>query len=316
MIHEPAQLAPATEAAIASPGPIFIMGEHRSGTTLLYQLLTNSGAFNPLTLHHILRFDQLEEDFRQGRQEAARAETNALLQRRGIHDRMMDSVKVNADMPEEYGFLLLKKAGYLKLRPQSLAAFQEMCRCVQAVSPPGKPLLLKNPWDYIRFAIVKQLVPDARFVFIHRDPLATISSQLRGFRSSLETVNPYAEVLSKVLGRLQNNWLARKVLSWSASPYSGHLTLRMMVSQSRKSREYYRTHVGQLPPDCWTTIEYEELCRQPEAVLSRLLQFLGVPEAYDPALAKQISPRNPTPLPEVVRFAKSLVNTTAIPSHG
>ena len=39
--------------------PVFVLGEHRSGTTILYELLARSGSFNYLTAYHTLYFDQL-----------------------------------------------------------------------------------------------------------------------------------------------------------------------------------------------------------------------------------------------------------------
>src|SRR5262245_23063656 len=39
--------------------PVFIQGEHRSGTTLLYKLLAQSGCFNIVTVYHLLHYDEL-----------------------------------------------------------------------------------------------------------------------------------------------------------------------------------------------------------------------------------------------------------------
>ena len=34
--------------------PVFIVGDSRSGTTVLYHLLARTGCFNPVTVYHIL----------------------------------------------------------------------------------------------------------------------------------------------------------------------------------------------------------------------------------------------------------------------
>ena len=39
--------------------PVFILGEPRSGTTLLYKLLGLSGCFNIVTVYHLMRYDEL-----------------------------------------------------------------------------------------------------------------------------------------------------------------------------------------------------------------------------------------------------------------
>ncbi|NJN19548.1 MAG: sulfotransferase, partial [Oscillochloris sp.] len=85
---------------------VFIMGDHRSGTTLLYQLLAATGGFNVVTAYHVINFDQVLADHGAGRSAAARCELAARLGALGISDRKLDGVIVSPDLPEEYGFLL------------------------------------------------------------------------------------------------------------------------------------------------------------------------------------------------------------------
>ncbi|NEN93018.1 MAG: sulfotransferase [Okeania sp. SIO3H1] len=43
--------------------PIFIMGEHRSGTTLLYKSLVATECFNCVTAYHIIKYDQILSNY-------------------------------------------------------------------------------------------------------------------------------------------------------------------------------------------------------------------------------------------------------------
>ena len=39
--------------------PIFILGDQRSGTTLLYKTLTDTGCFNAVRACHIINYDEI-----------------------------------------------------------------------------------------------------------------------------------------------------------------------------------------------------------------------------------------------------------------
>ncbi|NJK70556.1 MAG: hypothetical protein HC941_32320 [Microcoleus sp. SU_5_3] len=42
--------------------PIFIMGDHRSGTTVLYQTLVATECFNYLNAYQIIKYDRILDD--------------------------------------------------------------------------------------------------------------------------------------------------------------------------------------------------------------------------------------------------------------
>ena len=42
--------------------PVFIVGDHRSGTTVLYQLLASTGAFSVVTAYHVICYDRIVAD--------------------------------------------------------------------------------------------------------------------------------------------------------------------------------------------------------------------------------------------------------------
>ena len=47
-------------AADALKAPVFILGLHRSGTTLLYEMLAETGYWNCVWAWHVIRVDDLE----------------------------------------------------------------------------------------------------------------------------------------------------------------------------------------------------------------------------------------------------------------
>jgi hypothetical protein len=61
-----------------------------------------------------------------------------------------------------------------------------MCKKIQFIAGNDKPILLKNPYDFPNFLYIKRVFPNARFVFIHRNPLKTISSTLNAIKMILK----------------------------------------------------------------------------------------------------------------------------------
>ncbi|MBE3121465.1 MAG: sulfotransferase [Thermoplasmata archaeon] len=95
-------------------------------------------------------------------------------------------MKVTAEFVEEYGFLLNKKTVQMFITRKNVALFPEMCKKIQFIAGNDKPILLKNPYDFPNFLYIKQVFPNARFVFIHRNPLKTISSTLNAIKMILK----------------------------------------------------------------------------------------------------------------------------------
>lgn len=69
---------------------------------------------------------------------------------------------------------------------KNVALFTEMCKKIQFIAGNDKPILLKNPYDFPNFLYIKRVFPNARFVFIHRNPLKTISSTLNAIKMILK----------------------------------------------------------------------------------------------------------------------------------
>ena len=82
--------------------PVFIIGPHRSGTTLLHRILADTGYFNVVTVHHILNRHRLLQLHFTGQDQMAREELNRLFESKGIPQESMNFRVLNADVIEEY----------------------------------------------------------------------------------------------------------------------------------------------------------------------------------------------------------------------
>lgn len=159
-------------------------------------------------------------------------------------------------------------------------------------------MLLKNPWDVLTFAFVKQAFPGARFVFIRRHPLNLMNSQLRATRSLYTQRNPYLAMLSPWYRQLFDR--------------PGQLQLTRLIAERRfgvgarvtgrhvvKVANYYLENIGELPAEDYVELRYEDLCAEPDNVLQRVLTFLEVKTRSPVSARELVHPRMAPVLPEV-----------------
>jgi Sulfotransferase family len=280
--------------------PVFIMGDHRSGTTLLYRLLDQTECFNVVRAYHIIRYGAIVSNYLDQIEDRVKLELSAYFSQLGVTDRMIDGVAVTPDLPEEYGFVL--GAAYRSpLTPRNLPRFVELCKKVQFVSRPDVPLLLKNPWDYfLNYMYVKKEFPQAKFIFIHRDPIYVINSQLRAVRALLKTRNAYLALISRWYARLYERPLQRLAARAAFSARTG-LGLYMTTRHVVQATNYYLQYVGSLSNADYITIRYEDLCRSPAASVTQVLEFFGLEPPAGRAYSSLIRPRPVHLLEEVTR---------------
>ncbi len=291
--------------------PVFIMGDHRSGTTLLYQLLDRSRRFNTVTAYHIICYDELLANHEFG----CAAEARAALARRfdalGLTDRRIDGVQVTPDLPEEYGFLLHGSGERPRVSPRNLERFLEVCRKVQYVSQPGRPLLLKNPWDYFRnFMYIKAVLPRARFIFLSRHPARVVNSQLKATRAVFAERNDYVALIADWYGPLWQSELRRRALAFL---FSEHLDLGLRLTRLHVARgiDYLMRHLPALPAGDHMTVRYEDLCDAPDATIAGILAFLDLEPEPESDYAAFIEVRQAALLPEVAASQPALARRLA-----
>lgn len=173
--------------------PIFVLGHWRSGTTHLHNLFTQDPQFAYISNLHT-------------------ATASAFFSfARFLHPlanwisptirRPMDNVTMTAVTPQEEEFALCGLSPYAMyfhwLYPRSTVEYVRKYVLFEGVSPAvvsewkrtyhyvlqqatryhqGKRLVLKNPPNTGRLSVLRALYPDAKFVFIHRDPYTVMQS--------------------------------------------------------------------------------------------------------------------------------------------
>ena len=264
--------------------PILIMGDHRSGTTLLYKLLAETECFNFVNAYHIIKYNELLFNRLNNREEQAQQEVNKFFQDLGLKNRLIDKVAVTAGLPEEYGFILENAGKPTHICPENLQNFRELCQKVQFISAPQKNLLLKNPWDFSNFRYIKSVLPTAKFIFIHRHPIHIINSQLKASLSMLSTKNAYIAAISQPYAKLYKNpW--RLLYRRLRNSLFFQRSLNTATRDVAQAVDYFIENVNLLPETDYMSVRYEELSQEPEKVVLSVLNFLKLqpesPLSYD-----------------------------------
>jgi hypothetical protein len=285
--------------------PFFIMGNPRSGTTLLYNLLAQTGCFNFLTAYHVINYDKILFNFVNQKEAEAKEELDRYFKSLGINTRMFDEIAVSPDVPEEYGFVLRNAGYWYKLSSKSLPLFVEMCKKVQYVSHGERPLLLKSPLDFPNFLFLKSKFPELKFVFIHRYPINMINSIVKAVRHSLETLNPVYALIQKEYRDIFRNPVKLFLARFFVSSHL-QLGLRIHTRYYAGTVKYFLKNIDSLPEDDYISVRYEDLCSDPETNMARILAFLQAEPCVALNYAELIQPRQVKLLEEVERNQKSI----------
>lgn len=256
--------------------PIFILGLHRSGTSILYKTLTATHHFNPITAYHLIRYRELLYNHHHHTEDQAKDDLTTILRAKGLSDRGIDRLEITADFPEEYGFLLGHQTIRQSLTPTNLHLFIQLGKKLQYIADNNKPLLAKNPYDFPNFLYLKAVFPSARFIFIHRHPLKTLSSSLKAWQLLITNKNPYTDQLAHTYSQMSDNPLLHLPLRtiFLERPEIGAVLLTTMAAHATT---YYLEHIHRLASNDYIAVTYEQLCSHPEMTLKNVMSFLQLP---------------------------------------
>lgn len=279
--------------------PLFILGDHRSGTTLLYKILAETRCFNIVTAYHVIKYDEVLHNYVEGREGTARGELAETFAELGLTNRVIDGTLVSPDLPEEYGFVI-DPGSRPKVNDKTLPGFIELCTKIQYISNSSRPLLLKNPWDTLSFVYIKKRFPESKFVFIHRHPTAVINSQMRAIRSLLESKNGYAALTARWYQELFDNPIRLFGARLLFSPTFPILE-RTVARHVTLICDYFSRNISLLSPRDYISLRYEDLCEDPDSAIGRTIDFLGVQHSPAGSYKRYIDARSPQLLPEAVK---------------
>jgi LPS sulfotransferase NodH len=149
--------------------------------------------------------------------------------------------------------------------------------------PEHRRFLEKTPKNSLRIPFFDHIFPDARFVFLWRDPRENISSIMEAWRSGQWRTYP------KLAG-FDGPWSMLLPPGWRAM--NGRPVAEIAAWQWRQTNDQIVDDLQSVGSDRWTVVEYDELIRDPAGLIGKLCEFLRMP--VDSALAQRLS----APLPQ------------------
>jgi hypothetical protein len=255
------------EAAPLEHPPVFVMGHWRTGTTLMHDLFSEDPSLAyPTTYecffpHHFL----LTED-------TFPKVMKVLLPKK----RPQDDVPVGFERPqeEEFGMMMLGEgtpylthawprfgpadSDYLDFKGLSAAARKKWADAYMwfykrlALKHGGKPLVMKSPANAARLKLLTELFPDARFIYIARNPLAVFPSTVKLWRALYSTQGLHNPPQL-------NSWLDDYVLD-------------MFV----RLTEDFEEDKHLIPKDRLVELRYEDLVKDPIGTMRDIYARLGI----------------------------------------
>jgi hypothetical protein len=279
--------------------PVFILGLHRSGTTWLYQMIAGALPVALLTAHRVVDYDRILTLHREGSTAAAERKFDDLVQSWHMATRGIDAVPLSHAMPEEYGWILRRTAGAFYVNSRTAPVLDELCRKLQYLTPSAGAVVLKNPWDSGYAEDLLAYLPDARFIFLRRDPVAIVNSQFRIAKLHGGRRDPYLDLLLEgiPLGRawVRLQRILRRALGAS---FYGRMALRYIFRDVARELVRLETSWKAVPANRRRALNYADLLSDPDGAIDKVAGFLSLPLLPEPDIVKP-RPGDQTLLPEV-----------------
>jgi len=283
--------------------PIFILGVERSGTSILYKILSKTNCFNIVSSYHVIKYKELLHNHINNIEEESKKNLQNLFEKKSQFDRGIDRLKITPNFPEEYRFILAQKADADHINSKSISVFEEMCKKIQFISENNKPILLKNPRDFTHSLTIKSLIPNSKFIFIHRHPIKTLSSQVRAMKSLLKNKSVYMSLVAPKYGQVFDNPI---LLFYYRLLYSYLTPYRVLSATNKlaKSTKTYLININQLNKKDFVYIKYENLCKQPDLEINKILDFLDLKPEHNISYNSFIKPRKTRQLKTIKLFER------------
>jgi len=201
--------------------PLFIVGNWRTGTTFLHQLLALDSQFNYTSVFKVSHPDHFL---------VSKKYYTPIMSKMINSTRPMDNVKVGVNEPQEDEYALLKMGKDMVLEklifqsnnnffieeddnfmPKDEALFsrsiKNLMRKLQVDS--NKTPLFKNPFHSLRIPFLRKHFPNAKYIHIYRNPVDVVPSSIHmwnivGRQNILKGswVEPSVEVIVKLYNRI------------------------------------------------------------------------------------------------------------------
>jgi len=245
---------------------VFIIGHWRSGTSFLHTLLCRvypaayTTTYQSVLPNNLFAFQGLIKFFMRVFMPSKRP---------------TDAMKMDPDLPQEeelalghmwyfsfyYWFYFPRQAEsivseFMKMNDLQSKKSMEFQKCYTEyirrciLNTGGEVFISKNPANTFRIEILRNMFPDARFIYLRRDPYETLESSRVFFRSLLRGI--------------------------SLQDYEEHEVDRFVLENYKHMINVYLDKKEIIPSGQLIELNYEELIKHPEKVLSDVAGRLDI----------------------------------------
>ena len=247
--------------------PVFVIGHWRSGTTHLHYILAQDQRFSFLEAFQAFFFRTAF---------VSRSFMKPLLNKLMPKTRPQDNVEINASAPTEeehpltnlthrsgmQSFFFPKNISYFneynvfETSKENIKAWQKvydkMLKSIAYYNGEQKQLLLKNPHNTGRLKILKEMYPNAKFIFIHRNPYEVFNSTKHLYQTTIK---------SQFLQEFSEGDIEKRVL---------HCYEKTMLAYLQQKEELDENHLIE--------ISYDELSSKPMECMEKIYERLDLGE--------------------------------------
>lgn len=229
--------------------PVIIVSAPRAGSNLLFEQLSMVAGFWTIggESHGIYRvFPHL------------RAENSSL-----------DSGSLGRSHADPETLTLMRACFYCLLRNHQDIPYASMST---AVRPEHVTLLEKTPRNALNIPFLLEVFPDARFIYLHRDPRQNIASLIEAWDAGLRTGR--FVTFRDLPGWDRQGWCFLLPPGWRTM--IGRSLPEIAAFQWSASNDKILDSLTHLPSSRWVSVSYRELTEAPGETLTRLCQFAGM----------------------------------------
>ena len=163
------------------------------------------------------------------------------------------------------------------LRDSFFAALRD--RAERRPAPAARVRMLeKTPKNSLRVSFLARVFPEARFIYLHRDPRPVLASMMEAWQSGRFRTYP------TLPGWTGLPWSLLLVPGWR--DLIGQPLARVVAEQWNRTTQVLLDDLEQLPAGSWTVANYDALVTDPNAEIRRLCAAHGL--AWDSVLPQSL----------------------------
>jgi len=274
--------------------PIFIIGPHRSGSTILQQMLClHSEIATPRTYSDMFDMSPI----------LSKKYFRLFAGQRG--HRRIDRIITGFDSPQEAQGLIFRYFDKQRTRynPANLDDIKHYMRKLLFLEEKSR-FLWKTPYFTIRVPEVFAMFPDAKFIYLYRDPVSCVDSKLKFIEVWREISESPSFIYRHLVGKHESFELGGAGYFWERinrilnlkylPPDPFELARDHLEWIERALMDLNNLRTSNTP--CF--LDYSSLIREPVASLGKLFKFLDLTDESEAIIAKLEKLGMPLRMPE------------------